>query len=1316
MGNYIELLSDLRNRLIKLNGNDLVNKKLQPGGSGNVVNIIDEVPAFVVDTLLAGKKLVLQPLTAQEDYLEDEEDKTFQSAVARKIAESDLTESDLSEEDLRELKDQVRSELGMASSENYIPRKNYDLDTTVDPEQKKHVDNKLQTDVADERFKACLLKIRKAMLDYEREKGIDSCFLTVGFLKWTKEKDNAVKTYNSPIFLIPCEITEKNDKFSIETSGKDYGTNRILSPIFQQELGIDFPQYVERDEDENSGIYEYLREVDELVANIDRDGWEFQHRMAFGHFKSSGIPLQELDPGGYTEEQLALLGELIGEANPEMSGMPIHEIDSEDITRNVPYTVIPADSSQYSAVADVASGRNLVMEGPPGTGKSQTIVNIIANAIHHDKKVLFLAQKTAALNVVYERLRQCGLDQKSLAIHSEYSNKAALFEAVAKVAGSAAVDQTSQKAREAYFEAYDEYNKVKKELNRYSEFLSYTVCQTSITAQEVLTRYALCQSAEKPGLELNIDESLTDLDLAHAADNVERLQTLASSLGKETLCNLTVLERNEGFDPFALNDFKEALEQIINFLYEYMEYFSFESLEHQAEHLERKRKELKLAVELREKNAALDSEYVRSALPQRQELSELKRLLADANVFARLLLPKLYQARKTIQTITSSEIRGHDRMVESLSRLETIMDEIQSVEGALSQIKDHDSSIEELQQEVDYFEECYDQTQNILDCLGMWCGKDLGDLSISYILAQAELLYANMDKVNTLIEFYGIEKECTSKFTNMHHFIRACVENEIAMSTAFESAIYHRLAKNLSIGFPDYYKYTGDYIDTRRKRLASLTAKLDKLYCEYLSTKQPSPQPTGNKAVKVKEKKGTNLINHVVNTPRARLTVREFMSRAGGALQCYAPCFMMTPSSVAEFLNKDFLFDLVVIDEASQMLAEEAAGSILRSRQCVVVGDSQQMPPTAYMVSGLDVDPDEYDNKNESILERASVCFDTHRRLLYHYRSKHESLIQFSNAEFYDNELMVIPSQNWNENLGIKYVELDAMYNPAKNGDSANPNPVEAETVVEDICAFMRDPKNRNKSLGVAALNLRQSRRIDDMMLEKIYEDPDLREYIDRWKSTQEYFFVKNLENVQGDERDVIMIATVFGKDSNGKVPQRFGPINQNMGEKRINVLITRAKEQVVVYSSMMPNDITTHAVGAQVLRRFLIFAKNGILENTEFTDKTGTFDSPWEEWFYEKLSEDGFDVVPQVGVSGWRIDLGVKHESKSDGYICGIELDGAAYHSSRYARERDYLRQKVLESQGWNIIRVWSTDFFNNKEGVYQQLVQDIMNLLPET
>jgi superfamily I DNA and/or RNA helicase len=399
------------------------------------------------------------------------------------------------------------------------------------------------------------------------------------------------------------------------------------------------------------------------------------------------------------------------------------------------------------------------------------------------------------------------------------------------------------------------------------------------------------------------------------------------------------------------------------------------------------------------------------------------------------------------------------------------------------------------------------------------------------------------------------------------------------------------------------------------------------------------------------------------------------------------------------------------MDEASQIRPEDAIGAIVRGTQIVVVGDPKQLPPTPFFEKvdrddTAEEDSDEAEVEDligqESILDLARGPYQPVRRLGWHYRSQHEGLIAFSNREFYDGKLTVFPSPHGDHpHFGVRIEEVAGVY-----GDSLNP--IEAETVVASAQVFMRQfPK---RSFGIVTMNKPQQELIQRMMDDLFATDVEAESYRLRWDNTLEKVFVKNLENVQGDERDVIFISTVYGKDGSGNFHQRLGPINGVYGYRRLNVLFTRAKQQVRLFTSMKADDIQLEdnsRPGVKALKGYLAYAKTGHLDTAQFTDRQP--DSEFEVWVIEMLKEKGYEVVPQLGVAGYFIDLAIRHPDKRGSFILGVECDGATYHSARSVRDRDRLRQEVLVRLGWRIYRIWSTDWFRNPRNEFLKLVSAI-------
>lgn len=500
--------------------------------------------------------------------------------------------------------------------------------------------------------------------------------------------------------------------------------------------------------------------------------------------------------------------------------------------------------------------------------------------------------------------------------------------------------------------------------------------------------------------------------------------------------------------------------------------------------------------------------------------------------------------------------------------------------------------------------------------------------------------------------------------------------------------------------------YDGADLDRLRKDIASIDKELitlsrDAIREDLVSRSNP---PRGNGKGRVGTFTEMSLIHHQLGLMRNRVGVRDLTARAGSALLDLKPCWMMSPLAVAQYLHDGLKFDLVVIDEASQMTPENALGAIMRAKQVVVVGDTKQLPPTNFFQKVLDADDDDEDARtdSESILDMANTSFRPVRQLRWHYRSRHPHLIALSNKMVYDDKLVIFPAARDNDaDLGVHLVEVEnGTYKKGRNIE-------EAKAIVAGAIAHMRDHPDR--SLGLATMNKDQTELILEEFEHQRARNPHVEAYIDRWAELDdglEEFFVKNLETIQGDERDVIMISTLYGPDpETGKVFQRFGPVNSAHGHRRLNVLFSRAKEKIVTYSSMKPTDIQAEGKvkGVHMLRAWLEFSRTKQI--TDIQVGNGETESPFEDFVIAQIEAAGFEAVPQVGASGFRIDIGVRHPSWPYGFILAVECDGAPYHSSRSSRDRDRLRQQVLEGLGWRFHRIWSTDWFRDPRGQIEKL-----------
>lgn len=464
--------------------------------------------------------------------------------------------------------------------------------------------------------------------------------------------------------------------------------------------------------------------------------------------------------------------------------------------------------------------------------------------------------------------------------------------------------------------------------------------------------------------------------------------------------------------------------------------------------------------------------------------------------------------------------------------------------------------------------------------------------------------------------------------------------------------------------------------------------------------------PTGYRGAKVSENTELALITREIEKQKRHIPLRQLILRAGSAIQALKPCFMMGPRSVAQYLQPGAIkFDLLVIDEASQMRPADALGAIARCNQLVVVGDSKQLAPSSFFDRAINDEEDDDETfsavVSESILDAVAPIF-TRRQLRWHYRSKHPSLIAFSNRQFYDNRLMLFPSPHFgNEALGICFQHItDGVFENQVNS-------YEAIAVAERVVNILLE--NSHTSLGVATMNSKQRDLIQRLLEDSAKKDDA---FAKAWEINQTYdepLFIKNLENVQGDEREIMIISCTYGKNSpGGRVMQRFGPINSSQGGRRLNVLFTRSRSRMEIFSSMVSSDVIlseSSSEGLRALRGMLRYAETGIIEGALASGREP--DSDFEVAVANMLEEYGYEVECQIGVAGFFIDLAVKHPKKNGEYILGIECDGAAYHSSKSARDRDRIRQDILESMGWTIERIWSTDWFRDPKKAIKPVLQ---------
>jgi superfamily I DNA and/or RNA helicase/very-short-patch-repair endonuclease len=1525
-----QLLRRLGKKLINITGNDLLDKKLSGRGSARVFNVYDEASQFVLNDLMDGKKLTIVGIKEEdEQYFADEETPRFRQIVDQVVNDRATEGLGTSKEILRQIKDQTRIRLGLPSAEELVPDRKVDLiygdpsDITKD----RHVDDELQTDLMYEFTLKLLQKIEAERIHILRERGLDSLYIAFGFLEWKKEDHvkNKFKNYNSPLCLMRVNLeSEKRVRFKLVSNG-DLEENTDLVEALKIDTGNTPPSlddfWVKSGKQTNFSLKEFHKAYSTFVEKYS--GWNVRNRIAVGIFKSRGIHPSEIDPNGFGSESVDRTEKLLEGIGYRSDPNGDRSVDKKQNRELVPAFALPVDSSQHSAVLEVAEGRDMVIEGPPGTGKSHTIVNLVTDAIRQGKSVLFLAQKIVALDVVYNRLKELGLDKKCIRLYSSTATKTFLYgesgeiskklspprESTSNGLGLAntcnlrdecltelndfahlmlkeihgetyqniittskvhehnigkepkpkfrlrnnfnlknedgdmllireisqiieSLDETSKSLLETIRckendpfkidELTDKASKIIFELQPFLEHYgthSIETCEShskdfnNAYERKLLMEQTFNDLIQRPLAELRGDggdfdqvlgattlsqvslnsfDSKTATQIAETAyDTLEALFNEKSQLEDDIQwCTNSLQELSNNFPNYQFKVSSSNRSTRTDLIYPkeltfYDDKLLIKDIEKFSEGLTKIRQaseniaqvrescfDLKPSLELQSnfdllqaKNfsffycnlpfskASKSRKYFKALFKEKVSLGDLKRKVDDLIT----LTKKIEEIESNLQ---SEGILGSEGNVEiARQTLETFLEKLRAVENLSKKIsaKNYlddpsgkigseldkilliiektklidsikfefsESGLKEVNStQIKVFVETFDKLKSKLEI----ARNTASDFECDFIPTSVQEVYALLVSITesktSLNKIFAVNAniEAIDKNKGIGDWLRELFKQDVSVEEKYVAHLYRHVTEKISDKDRKVFEYRQKHYDNLKIRFSELEDKSRKELTRELRTKMPRKDqiPSVHKA-KVGEKRGLSLLEHVAQR-NARVTVRELCHRATDALKHYCNCFFMTPSSVAHYLPKDATFDLLIIDEASQMLPEESVGSILRSKQVVVVGDPKQMPPYRGMVSTLfdeeaeDLEDDDGIDKQTSILDLAAQTFKDYRRLRYHYRSEDENLIRFSNQEFYDNDLITIPNQHEDPDLGVKHFAVNGVYNVGKDGGSRNPNPIEADELVALIIKEARD--HPDWSLGVAVINKQQAIRVEEILRERTMHDQKFRDFESRWSKGSEYFFIKNLENVQGDERDTMLIATVYGRDKDGKAHNRFGPINFNKGENRINVLVTRAKKRVVVCSSIIPNDITSNSKGAQVFRRYLQYAMTGTLDGTvagHVGESDHWYDAPWEKWFHDRLEADGFIVDPQVGVSSWRIDLGVKHHDYPAGYICGIELDGPD-HLRLSARDRDIERQSILEKKGWTIFRVWSMDFFNDMEGEYQIIKKAVESTLRE-
>lgn len=1232
------------------------------------------------------------------------------------------------------------------------------------------------------------------------EQGYPVLYLAIGFLQWSENK-SSVKNPKAPLILIPVELkrTGKGRNFSLQWTGDEVFTSITLQAKMK-ELGVQLPEF-EMPED-SAGIGDYFKAV--TTAIEEKTGWQVLPEICLDLFNfRKFVMYKDLDPATWPEdaspaEQL-LIQKIFNPQEPEPldSGFREEEVDLK-LTAKDTYHIMDADSSQIAVIEDIKAGKNLVVEGPPGTGKSQTIANTIAELIAQGRSVLFVSEKMAALQVVKSRLDAAGLGELCLEIHSNKTRKKAVLEELEKTLSRAVPDPTSPERE------LSELEKLKQELNTYISSLGnpvgkiYPSLYTLYGIREKTKAYFEDRGPKMPTYSFKDPQTWDSKAWAEAESALEKIGQVLPSLGparknpwygcEPGLVLPSDLQEIEVFSGECAAAF-ENLENAVKTLNELSGTSKPQTLEGIKSTIEAV-KLLGTSKPLPEKmlqNSEWDSEA--SKIEAEVLISKLRKYIelknfVDKNFepsvfkldtsefeelsckFLKVVSPKYRRLKKEISACYISGVPSQDKKIlldlACISEFEAYRLEIEKTgkEGkkyfleAWKGFESDPAFLEEYLKWIIPFRKYVRENVFAEKIFGLVIGgtdREALKNTINEVSAAKEAFLEALEKVRACIKadfekmfgkpLEGVKlsqlkshitkwKNETSSLVFWSQYLgyrQVCIETKAApmiedieagkietcdIIPAFEGNYAELLLHRAIREKPALSSFIRELHEGRITKFTELDKKVllenrKRIIC---SAYEEAPKLNAG-ASRASE---AGILLNEFNRKRGHMPIRALMKKAGGLVQKIKPCFLMSPLSIAQYLDpRSTRFDVIIFDEASQVRPEDAVGALLRGKQVVVMGDSKQLPPTDFFDSVVDfpeTEPDDFASAGdmESILNVCKRSFPV-KTLRWHYRSRHESLIAVSNQEFYDNRLYVYPSpMQKDEKLGLKFVHLqDAVYDRGKSGV----NRVEARAVAKAV--FEHFSKSPEKSLGVGTFNIKQQEAIQEEIEALLKANPGFD--LNLGNERGEHFFVKNLETIQGDERDVILLSVGFGFDSNKKLSLNFGPLNREGGERRLNVLITRAREKCVVFANFTSNDLNLEEnspFGLRSLKVFMEFAEKGRLASCAGKE---AFDSPFEEVVSAFLAENNFEVHRQIGCAGYRLDLAIPDPGSPGKYILGIECDGARYHSLQVARDRDRLRQQVLEGLGWKIYRVWSTDWYLRPKESKERLLEAVKNAVKQ-
>ena len=1128
---------------------------------------------------------------------------------------------------------------------------------------------------------------RRAMANLE-EKGLQTLFLGMGMATWPAPDGG--RDVESPVLLLPVALEAKG------TAGQSFHISRAGDPqinlVLLHALKVEHGLIIEPDEllahlsdaDENESLdpEPFFAELSRLAAEIK--GFGIRQSFVLGNFAFQKMAmvkdLQELGNQLTEHDVVAAMAGDVAAKNAVITAQK--DFDPKEIDRTPPeseFMVLDADSSQQCAIAGIGAGQTAVIHGPPGTGKSQTIVNLIASLAAAGKRVLFVAEKRAALEVVMQRLKAVGLDHLAIDLHGASISPKKVMQQIERtllrVRSSPPVE--CGPLHEKLVERRSRLNAHVERIHRLRE----PVRESLFNLQGSLLRLSrtLSSTTRWRGAEL---AKITTAAATQIRDGLKEAAGLPTLFLRSDLSPWTGAVLPDGR---AVQDISELLALDIRETWpEWVE--SLKTIVNEThlqipESISAGQRMCNLVASVRD-----TLQLYREDVYQR-DLPALSKALSGASTgilatfWAWCTNPAYRKARREIL-----ELRGAGKV--------SAKDLLNELNKAIRDREQWKTSAEEgsLPRGLRDPELHARVAAKFSHSLDVWCRVFPNrDLALSTLL-QFDTFLKRLDEDKStpqLIPKLSMVEKKLADFgaANLVQEIRQQQPPPSLWPGMFEYAWYASVIDAASrtdvevLGFNGviHNGFVNDFLMADEQRIEVAADRVRRSHAVHAVTAMNN-YPAEE-----------HLIRQEAQKSRKHIPLRRMFRETANVLTAVCPCWMASPLSVSQLLDGGKRhFDFVIFDEASQVLPEDAIPAILRGTYLIVAGDEHQLPPTTFFAADEDI-PEDEDSATEGFesLLNIAIPFARNFYLNWHYRSRDEALISFSNRRIYDNRLVTFPGPGGA--AAVKHVLVAQSLGIDGQEESSA---AEVREVVRLVIDHAR--RKPEKTLGVITMGISHMNRVQAALDQALGEHRELASFFDA--SRAERFFVKNLERVQGDERDSIIISVGYGKNRAGDLPLRFGPLMPESGRRRLNVAVTRARESVTLVSSFSHLDIDLSRVrkgsGTELLRDYILYASTNGKRLSE-VEITGEAPNSFEQEIFDVLTSQGLKLIHQVGASQYRIDLVAEHPRKPGRFVLAIECDGASYHSSYTARDRDRLRQQQLENLGWRFHRIWSTDWF---------------------